>query len=76
VNFAPAVAINFDPAVAINFDPAVAMIFDPAVAMIFDPASNNKLDHQRHSTSMSRFFDPCGAEDFARFFDPSEQTLR
>jgi hypothetical protein len=48
------------------FDPAVAMIFDPAIAMIFDPASNNKFDHQRHSTSMSRFFDLCGAEDFAR----------
>jgi hypothetical protein len=45
------------------------MIFDLAVVMIFDPAGNNKFDHaiiQDIRPSASRFFDPCGAEDFAR----------
>jgi hypothetical protein len=45
------------------------MIFDLAVVMIFDPAGDNKFDHaiiQDIRPSASRFFDPCGAEDFAR----------
>jgi hypothetical protein len=63
------------------FDPFIAMIFDPAVAMIFDPAVINKFDHaiiKDSRPSASRFFDPCGAEDFIEcptHFDPSEPTL-
>jgi hypothetical protein len=51
------------------FDPAVIMIFDPIIIMTFDPAGNNKFDHaitQDIRPSTSRFFNPCGAEDFAR----------
>jgi hypothetical protein len=37
--------------------------------MIFDPAVDNKFDHgvsKDIRPSASRFFDPCGAEDFVR----------
>jgi hypothetical protein len=50
--------------------------------MIFDPAVINKFDHaiiKDIRPSASRFFDPCGAEDFIEcptHLDPSEPTLR
>jgi hypothetical protein len=51
------------------FDLAVVVIFVLAVVMIFDLAGDNKFDHaiiQDIRPSASRFFNPCGAKDFAR----------